>query len=106
MPFMETVFQASARHSSYLPVHLIRGSVGGEFFFLFFLALASSCVKKPGLDAAAMEPDVIMSCITPSFSDGIPWEESGPWHRAGEMPSCIAASYTGGDGVNLDMPGT
>jgi hypothetical protein len=91
MPFMEMVFQALARHSSSLPVHLIRGSVGGEFF-LFFLpfdvtvgsgasssspslaysssssstpprALASSCVKKPGLDAAAMEPDVIMSLI-------------------------------------------
>jgi hypothetical protein len=29
-------------------------------------------VKKPGLDAAAMEPDVIMSCITPSFGGGIP----------------------------------
>jgi hypothetical protein len=37
MPFMETVFQALARHSSSLPVYLIRGSVGGEFFFLFFL---------------------------------------------------------------------
>jgi hypothetical protein len=37
MSFMETVFQASARHSSSLPVHLIRGSVGDEFFFLFFL---------------------------------------------------------------------
>jgi hypothetical protein len=36
MPFMETVFQASARHSSSLPVHLIHGSVGDEFF-LFFL---------------------------------------------------------------------
>jgi hypothetical protein len=34
---METVFQASARHSSSLPVHLIHGSVGGEFFLLFFL---------------------------------------------------------------------
>jgi hypothetical protein len=34
---LETVFQASARHSSSLPVHLIRGSVGGEFFFLYFL---------------------------------------------------------------------
>jgi hypothetical protein len=22
------------------------------------------------------------------------------------MPSCIATSYSGGDGVNLDMPGT
>jgi hypothetical protein len=32
-----------------------------------------------------------------------------PWHpgrRAGEMPSCIAASYSGSDRVNLDMPGT
>jgi hypothetical protein len=38
MPFMETVFQALARHSSSLPVYLIRGSVGGEFFFLFFLS--------------------------------------------------------------------
>jgi hypothetical protein len=37
MPFMKMVFQASARHSFSLPVHLIRGSVGGEFFFLFFL---------------------------------------------------------------------
>jgi hypothetical protein len=37
MLFMETVFQASARHSSSLPVHLIHGSVGSEFFFLFFL---------------------------------------------------------------------
>jgi hypothetical protein len=45
-------------------------------------------VKKPGLAAAAMEPDVIMSCITPSFGGGIPWEEkeSGPRRRAGEMP--------------------
>jgi hypothetical protein len=40
MPFMETVFQASARHSSSLPVHLTRGSVGGEVFFLFFLPFA------------------------------------------------------------------
>jgi hypothetical protein len=40
-----------------------------------FVALASSCVKKPGLDAVAMEPDVIMSCITPSFGGGIPWEK-------------------------------
>jgi hypothetical protein len=64
-------------------------------------------VKKPGLDAAAIEPDVIMSCITPSFGDCIPWEkESGPRRRASKMPSCIAASYSGGDGVNLDMPGT
>jgi hypothetical protein len=71
------------------------------------VALASSCVKKPGLDATAMEPDVIMSCITPSFGGGFPWEKkSGPRRRAGEMPSCIAASYSGGDGVNLDMPGT
>jgi hypothetical protein len=54
-----------------------------------------------------MEPDVIMSCITPSFSGDIPWEkESGPRRRTGEMPSCIATSYSGGDGVNLDMPGT
>jgi hypothetical protein len=29
-------------------------------------------VKKPELDAAAMEPDVIMLCITPSFGGGIP----------------------------------
>jgi hypothetical protein len=64
-------------------------------------------VKKPGLAAAAMEPDVIMSCITPSFGGGIPWEkESGPRRRAGEIPSCIAASYSGGNGVNLDMAGT
>jgi hypothetical protein len=34
--------------------------------------LASSCVKKPGFAAVAMEPDVIMSCITPSFGGGIP----------------------------------
>jgi hypothetical protein len=34
---MKMVFQASARHTYFLPVHLIRGSVGGEFFFLFFL---------------------------------------------------------------------
>jgi hypothetical protein len=54
-----------------------------------------------------MEPNMIMSCITPSFDDSIPLEkESGPQRRAGEMPSCIAASYSGGDGVNLDMPGT
>jgi hypothetical protein len=72
-----------------------------------FVTLASSCVKKPGLDAVAMEPDVIMSCTTPSFGGGIPWEkESGPQRRAGEMPSYIAVSYSGGDGVNLDMPGT
>jgi hypothetical protein len=52
-----------------------------------------------------MEPDVIMSCITPSFGGGIPYE-SGPRRRAGEMPSCIpAALYSGGDGVNLDMAG-
>jgi hypothetical protein len=71
------------------------------------VVLASSCVKKPGLDATAMEPDVIMSCITPSFGGGIPLEkESNPRCRAGEMPSCIATSYSGGDGVNLDMPGT
>jgi hypothetical protein len=64
-------------------------------------------VKKPGLDAAAMEPNVIISCITLSFGSGIPWEkESGPRHRAGEMPSCIAASYSSGDEVNLDMAGT
>jgi hypothetical protein len=37
---MEMVFQALARHSSSFPVHLIRGSVGGEFFFLFFLPFA------------------------------------------------------------------
>jgi hypothetical protein len=36
------------------------------------VALASSYVKKPGFAAAAMEPDVIMSCITPSFGGGIP----------------------------------
>jgi hypothetical protein len=43
----------------------------------------------------------------PSFGGGIPLEkESGPRRRAGEMPSCITASYSGGDGVNLDMPGT
>jgi hypothetical protein len=36
------------------------------------VALASSCVKKPGFTAAAMKPDVIMSCITPSFGGGIP----------------------------------
>jgi hypothetical protein len=54
-----------------------------------------------------MESDVIMSCITPSFGGGIPWEkESGPRRRAGEMASCITALYSGGDGVNLDMPGT
>jgi hypothetical protein len=52
-----------------------------------------------------MEPDVIMSCITPSFGGGIPLEkESGPQRRASEMPSCIAVSYSGGDDVNLDMP--
>jgi hypothetical protein len=34
---MKMVIQASARHSSSLPIHLIHGSVGGEFFFLFFL---------------------------------------------------------------------
>jgi hypothetical protein len=71
------------------------------------VALASSCVKKPGLDAAAMEPDVIMSYIRPSFDGGILWEkESGPRRRADEMPSFIAASYSGSDGVNLEMPGT
>jgi hypothetical protein len=71
------------------------------------VALASSCVKKPGLDAEAMEPDVIMSCIMPSFGGGIPLEkESGPRRRAGEMPSCIAPSYSGGEGVNLDMSAT
>jgi hypothetical protein len=69
-----------------------------------FVALASSCVKKPGLDAAAMEPDVIMSCITSSFGGGIPLEkESGPRRRAGEAPLCIAAPYFGGDNINLDM---
>jgi hypothetical protein len=54
-----------------------------------------------------MEPDVIMLCITPSFGGGIPWEEkeSGPRRRAGEIPSFIAPSYSGGDGVNLDMAG-
>jgi hypothetical protein len=64
-------------------------------------------VKKPGLDVAAMDPDVIMSCITPSFGGSIPLEkESGPRRRAGEMPSCIATSYSSGDGVNLDMLAT
>jgi hypothetical protein len=57
-----------------------------------------------------MEPDVIISCITPSFGidGGIPGleMESGPQRRAGEMPSCIAPSYSSGDGVNLDMPAT
>jgi hypothetical protein len=49
------------------------------------VALASSCVKKPWLDAAAMEPDVIMSCITPSFGDDISLEkESGPRRRASD----------------------
>jgi hypothetical protein len=54
-----------------------------------------------------MEPDVIMSCIAPSFGGGIPWEEkeSSPQCKAGEMPSCIAASYSGGDRMNLDMAG-
>jgi hypothetical protein len=71
------------------------------------VALASSCVKKLGLDAAAMEPNMIMSCITLSFGGGIPLEkESGPRRRAGEMPLCIASSYSSGDGVNLDMPAT
>jgi hypothetical protein len=70
------------------------------------VALASSCVKKPGIDGGH-GADVIMSCITPSFGGGIPWEkESGPRRRAGEMPSCIAASYSSGDGVNLNMAGT
>jgi hypothetical protein len=65
-------------------------------------------VKKPGLDAAAMEPDVIISCITLSFGGGIPGleKESGPRRRADEMPSCIASSYSGGDGINLDRPAT
>jgi hypothetical protein len=53
-----------------------------------------------------MEPDVIMLCITPLFGGDIQWEkESGPRRRAGEMPSCITTSYSGGDGVNLDMAG-
>jgi hypothetical protein len=64
-------------------------------------------VKRLGLDAAAMELDVIMSFITPSFGGGIPLEkESGPRRKAGEMPLCIIASYSSGDGVNLDMSGT
>jgi hypothetical protein len=40
MPFMEMVFQTLARHFSSLPVHLTRGSVGGEVFFIFFLPFA------------------------------------------------------------------
>ena len=72
------------------------------------VALASSCVKNPGLDAAAMEPDVIISCITGSFGAGIPGleKESGPRRRAGEMPSYVAPSNAGGDGVNPAMPAT
>jgi hypothetical protein len=64
------------------------------------VALLFSCVKKPGLDAAVMEADVIIACITPSFGSGIPpndapapfprvENESGPRRRVDEIPSYV-----------------
>jgi hypothetical protein len=62
MPFMEMVFQASARHSSSLPVYLIRGSVGGEFFFHFFLPF------DVGLGSSASSSSSRSACTSSSSS--------------------------------------
>ncbi|KAK1683559.1 hypothetical protein QYE76_044407 [Lolium multiflorum] len=67
---------------------------------------AAAAMKNPGLAAAAMEPEVIISWISSSFGAAIAPNGSGPRRRAGEVPSNRPPPPTSSSGVAVvDLDG-